>query len=976
MSIVILDFLQKMFGSQNEREVKRMIPIVNEINDLEPGIAALSDEALGNKTFEFKKRLADGQTLDDILPEAFAVVREASKRTIGLRHFDVQLIGGIVLHEGKISEMKTGEGKTLVATLAAYLNALSGKGVHIVTVNDYLARRDRDWMGQIYEFLGLTVGVVVHDMEDAEKKASYASDIVYGTNNEFGFDYLRDNMKYRIEDYVQRELNFAIVDEVDSILIDEARTPLIISGQVDVDLHQYDQLKPLIKRLVARQKDLVAELFAKAMAAEKDDDEETMMVNLLRVEKGDPRNKRLLKYLADNKNVKRSMTQWESIYIRDKRTIDFEEGLLYIFSDKEHNVAFTEEGQGIIRSSVGELFDLADINEEYIGIEQDDSLTPAQKAERKREVGALHEDKTEKIHNLGQLLKAYTLFERDVDYVVQDGLVIIVDQFTGRMMPGRRYSDGLHQALEAKEDVTIAKATKTVATITLQNYFRMYNKLAGMTGTADTEAEEFHKVYRLPVMVIPTNKPLRRSEYPDLIYKTENGKFLAVADKIAELNEQGRPVLVGTTSIDKSERLARLLKMRKIDHQVLNAKHHEREAEIVAQAGQQGSVTIATNMAGRGTDIVLGQSVPNLGGLHIIGTERHESRRIDNQLRGRSGRQGDPGSSQFYLSLEDDLLRIFGADRITSVMDRLGMEEGQAIEHNLLTRVIENAQKKVEGNNFSVRKQLLEYDDVMNKQREVIYARRREILSDEDISEDIMEMIEEKVDEIIMTYTDDKGYLEDWDTTGIAEAVMLSFSIAVNLSDPALSEMNQDEFAEWLMDKVVSTHKGKEEHIQAPNMRRLEKIVMLQVLDAAWQDHLEAMDQLKEGIGLRAYGQRNPLIEYQKEGYNLFVEMGENVKGEVLSHLFRAQIVRDDTVRSRTELDRLVLTHREFAPSLAGAGSQAEGLSENKQGPEKAGGGKVKPIVREAPKVGRNDPCPCGSGKKYKKCHGKVEAFG
>ncbi len=971
-----MDSLQRFFGSKNEREVKRIVPIVNEINELEPQMMALSDEGLRNKTQEFRKRLQDGQTLDEILPEAFAAVREASRRTIGLRHFDVQLVGGVVLHEGRISEMKTGEGKTLVATLAAYLNALSGKGVHIVTVNDYLAGRDRNWMGKIYEFLGLSVGVILHDMEDAERKAAYACDIVYGTNNEFGFDYLRDNMKYQIEDYVQRDLNYAIVDEVDSILIDEARTPLIISSQVDVDLHQYDQLKPLIKRLVSRQKDLVAELFAKAMAAEKEGDDETMMVNFLRVEKGDPRNKRLLKYLADHKDVKRSMTQWESIYIRDKRTIDFEEGLLYIFSDREHNVSFTEEGQTIIRSSVGELFDVGDINEEYIKIEQDESLTDTQKEDRKREVGAQHEDKTEKIHNLAQLLKAYTLFERDDDYVVNDGQVIIVDQFTGRMMPGRRYSDGLHQALEAKEDVTIAKATKTVATITLQNYFRMYDKLAGMTGTADTEAEEFHKVYKLPVMVIPTNKPLRRSEYPDLIYKTENAKFLAVADKIAELNGKGRPVLVGTTSIDKSEKLARLLKMRKINHQVLNAKHHEREAEIVAEAGRRDSVTIATNMAGRGTDIVLGSGVPDLDGLHIIGTERHESRRIDNQLRGRSGRQGDPGSSQFYLSLEDDLLRIFGADRITSVMDRLGMEEGEAIEHSLLTRAIENAQRKVESNNFAVRKQLLEYDDVMNKQREVIYARRREILSDEDIGEDIMEMIEEKVDEIIMTYTDEKGYLEDWDTIGITDTVMGSFSIPLNLHDPALSEMMQDQFADWLLDKVVSTYKAKEENIGPPLMRRLERIIMLRVLDAAWQDHLEAMDQLKEGIGLRAYGQRNPLIEYQKEGYNLFLEMGESVKGDVLAQLFRVQIARDDTTRTQAERDRLTLIHRDFTPPPMGESPEGGAHPGVQSGPERTPGEKPKPVVRDAPKVGRNDPCPCGSGKKYKKCHGKVEAYG
>jgi preprotein translocase subunit SecA len=975
---MVMSVLQKVVGSKNEREINRIMPVVQDINDFEPKMMALSDEELRNKTAEFRERLEKGETEDDLLPEAFAAVREASRRTIGLRHFDVQMIGGVVLHEGKIAEMKTGEGKTLVATLAAYLNALSGKGVHIVTVNDYLARRDRLWMGQVFELLGLTVGVILHDMDDAQRKLAYTSDIVYGTNNEFGFDYLRDNMKYQIEDYVQRDLHYAVVDEVDSILIDEARTPLIISSQVDVDLHQYEQLKPLIKRLFTRQKDLVAELFAKAMEADKNDDEETMMTALLRVEKGDPKNKRLLKHLADHKDVKRAMTQWESIYIRDKRTIDFEEGLLYIFSDKEHNVSFTEEGQAIIRSAVGELFDLGDINEEYIKIEQDESLSPAEKEQKKQEIGAQHEDKTEKIHNLGQLLKAYTLFERDVDYVVKNGEVIIVDQFTGRMMPGRRYSDGLHQALEAKEGVTIAKATKTVATITLQNYFRMYDKLAGMTGTADTEAEEFYKVYKLPVMVIPTNRPLRRDEHPDLIYKTENAKFLAVADKVAELFGKGQPVLVGTTSIDKSERLSRLLRMRKIEHQVLNAKHHEREAEIVAMAGQFKGVTIATNMAGRGTDIVLGDEVPDLGGLHIIGTERHESRRIDNQLRGRSGRQGDPGSSQFYLSLEDDLLRIFGADRIMSVMNRLRMEEGEAIEHSLLTRAIENAQKKVESNNFSIRKHLLEYDDVMNKQREVIYARRREILSDEEIGEDIMEMIEEKIDEIVYTYTTERGYLEDWDKTGITEAVMRYFSIPIDLGAPELAEMTQDAFAEWLSGKVVGAYKGKEEHIGAPLMRRLERILTLRVMDDAWQNHLEVMDHLKEGIGLRAYGQRNPLIEYQKEGYDLFLEMNQNVKDEVLAKLFRVQIARDDEAASaRAARDRLTLVHREFTPPPM----SAEG-DENRppQGyPPDAGRPpveKAKPVVRDAPKVGRNDPCPCGTGKKYKKCHGKEEAVG
>ena len=604
-------------------------------------------------------------------------------------------------------------------------------------------------------------------------------------------------------------------------------------------------------------------------------------------------------------------------------------------------------------------------------------LSLLEKEERKTKVGVDFEDKTQKIHNLTQLLKAYTLFENDVDYVVHNGEVIIVDQFTGRMMPGRRYSDGLHQALEAKENVTIAKATRTVATVTLQNYFRMYNKLSGMTGTADTEAEEFNKVYGLEVVVIPTNRPLRRDEYSDLIYKTENGKFLAVADMILDLHNEGRPVLVGTTSIDKSEKLSRLLKMRKIPHQVLNAKQHAREAEIVTLAGQTGAVTIATNMAGRGTDIVLGGEVPTLGGLHIIGTERHESRRIDNQLRGRSGRQGDPGSSQFYLSLEDDLLRIFGADRIMSVMNRLGMEEGEAIEHGLLTKAIENAQRKVEGNNFSIRKNLLEYDDVMNKQRETIYSRRREILTDEEIQDDIMDMIEDKVDEIVLSFTTDKDYLEDWDTVGLTESVMRYFSIALDFNSPEFSEMTGDEFREWLIGKVTDLYKAKEEHIGAPLMRHLEKMIMLQTLDRAWRDHLEAMDQLKEGIGLRAYGQRNPLIEYQKEGYDLFQEMGENIKGEVLAKLFRVQIARDDDAEKRIPAEKMNLIHRAFDGSLAMKPEEGEEVKTGPGAPEtRPPGEKQKPVVRESAKVGRNDPCPCGSGKKYKKCCGRAEAVG
>ena len=969
--------LRKIFGSQNERELKRIVPLVEDISDLEPEMMSLTDAELRARTEDFKNRLDEGWSLDDLLPEAFAVVREASRRVLGLRHFDVQLIGGIVLHHGKISEMKTGEGKTLVATLPAYLNALTGKGVYIVTVNDYLARRDREWMGQIFEFLGLTVGVILHDMDDAKRKEAYACDVIYGTNNEYGFDYLRDNMKYDLAHYVQREPYYAIVDEVDSILIDEARTPLIISSQVEQDYHQYDQLKPVIKKLVSRQKEAIAGIFNKAMSADKEDDDEEMFLNLIKVEKGDPKNKRLLKYLADNKSIKKEMIRWESLYSRDKMTSEFETGLYYIFSDKEHNVSFTEQGQAVIRESVGELFDGMDINEEYIKIEQNESFSPQEKEEHKRKIGAEFEDKSLKIHNMSQLLKAYTLFERDVEYVVHNDEVIIVDQFTGRMMPGRRFSDGLHQALEAKEGVTIAKATRTVASVTLQNYFRLFEKLAGMTGTADTEAEEFAKVYNLEVLVIPTNKPLRRHEYSDVIYKTESGKFLAVADEIAELHNDGRPVLVGTTSIEKSEKLSRLLKLRKIPHQVLNAKHHEREAEIVAGAGQRGSVTIATNMAGRGTDIVLGDEVPDLGGLHIIGTERHESRRIDNQLRGRAGRQGDSGSSQFYLSLEDDLLRIFGADRITSVMDRMGMEEGESIEHGLLTKAIETAQTKVEGNNFAIRKNLLEYDDVMNKQRETIYQRRREILGEDDISEDILEMIEEKVDEIVYTFTEGKGYLEDWDSIGLAESLLRSFSIAIDTSDPKLSDMPQEDFHEWLLDRVISVYKAKEEHIEPTLMRRLEKIIMLQSLDAAWREHLEGMDQLKEGIGLRAYGQRNPLIEYQREGYDLFQEMGENVKGDVIAKLFRVQVARDEEQRQDLQRDRMNLVHRSVTDTMSRVAAAEGGEGQPQSRPEmRPPGEKQKTVVRDGDKVGRNDPCPCGSGKKYKKCCGVTAATG
>ncbi len=876
--------LRKIVGSKNERELKRLRPIVQRINELEPKIQVLSDDQLRAKTGEFKERLERGESLDEILPEAFAVVREASKRTLGERHYDVQLIGGIVLHEGKIAEMATGEGKTLVATLPAYLNALTGKGVHIVTVNDYLAKRDREWMGVIYRFLGLSVGVIVHGLDDRERKEAYLCDITYGTNNEFGFDYLRDNMKFSIEDYVQRELHYAIVDEVDSILIDEARTPLIISGPAEESTDKYYKIN------------------------------------------------RIIPFLKPGQD--------------------------YQVEEKSHTAFLTEEGVAHVERllHVENLYDPRNI---------------------------------EILHHVNQALRAHTLFKRDVDYVVKDGQVIIVDEFTGRLMPGRRWSDGLHQAIEAKENVRIENENQTLATITFQNYFRMYKKLAGMTGTADTEATEFRKIYNLDVVVIPTNMPLIRTNYPDVIYKTEKEKFRAVVKEIEELHQKGRPVLVGTISIEKSERLSQMLKKRGIPHNVLNAKHHEREAEIIAQAGRVGAVTISTNMAGRGTDILLGgnpkflarslaedpanedsikkayekalqivqkekEKVVVLGGLHVIGTERHEARRIDNQLRGRAGRQGDPGSSRFYLSLEDDLLRIFGSERISHIMDRLGIEEDQPIEHRLVTKAIENAQRRVEAHNFEIRKHLLEYDNVMNKQREVIYAQRREVLSGENLRDSVLEMVEEQIESFVDLYTDEKGLPEDWDWKGLQDAIYQQFSFRWN--PPPLNEdgLNRSRLKEMLTEEAKKIYERKEKEFGEPLIRYLEKVLMLQSIDHHWKDHLLAIDQLKEGIGLRGYGQKDPLIEYQKEAYQMFLDMLERIKRDTVQKLFAIQIAKQEEAKE-VKLERKQAFYLTRGPEPSPRGGSMEG-----------GGGMT--VRREGKKVGRNDPCPCGSGKKYKKC--------
>ena len=842
----MLGLLTKIFGSKNERELKRLAPLVDQINQREAEIKALGDEQLRLRTPALREQLMQGRTLDELLPEAFAVVREASMRTLKMRHFDCQLIGGMVLHNGQIAEMKTGEGKTLVATLPAYLNALTGKGVHIVTVNDYLAQRDAAWMGQIFRFLGLEVGCIVHGLTDAERLKAYAADITYGTNNEFGFDYLRDNMKFNREALVQRDLHYAIVDEVDSILIDEARTPLIISGPAEKSTELYYHVNGIIPRL--------------------------------------------------------------------QKEID------YTIDEKARSVMLTEDG--------------------------------VLKAERQLKVENLYDPKhIDLLHHIQQALKAHTLFKRDVDYIVKNGEVIIVDEFTGRLMPGRRYSDGLHQALEAKEGVKIENENQTLASITFQNYFRMFDKLAGMTGTADTEAAEFKKIYDLDVMVMPTNKPMIRQDFSDVIYKSKREKYDAVMDEIQDCHDRGQPVLVGTISVDISESFSTKLKKRGIPHNVLNAKNHEKEAEIISQAGQHGAVTISTNMAGRGTDIVLGEGVVALGGLHIIGTERHESRRIDNQLRGRSGRQGDPGSSRFYLSLEDDLLRIFGGERIQSIMTRLGMEEGEPIENKLITRAIENAQSKVEGHNFEIRKQLLEYDDVMNQQREVIYQQRREALTGENLRGEIEAIISELADELAESIAEPQKHPDEWDWEALGEGGFRRFNLRLGMPDDDTRDgLDREGLSQYICEAAVSVYDQKEAQFGSPNMRELERIVMLQTVDSLWKDHLLSMDHLKEGIGLRGYAQQNPLLVYKKEGFELFQDLIQRIKSDIVSILFRVQLAESEP------LERM--RPAEPPPMYFSGGGAAP--------PPKR-----QPVRKVGKKVGRNAPCPCGSGKKYKYCCGR-----
>ncbi len=830
------NFLSKILGNTNEREIKKLKKTVDAIEALEDKMEALSDQALRQKTDEFRKRLAEGETLDDLLVEAFAVVREASVRVLQMRHFPVQLMGGIVLHQGRIAEMKTGEGKTLVATLPAYLNALTGEGVHIVTVNDYLATRDSEWMGEVYKFLGMEVGLIIHGLDFEQRKKSYNADITYGTNNEFGFDYLRDNMVIYKDQMVQRGLNYAIIDEVDSILIDEARTPLIISGIGEKSTQLYS----------------VVDSFVRGLRAE------------------------------------------------EHFTVD----------EKANTVTLTEEG--VIKA------------EQHFNLE---NLADPQNMEIS--------------HHINQALKAHRLMERDIDYVVKDNQVVIVDEFTGRLMLGRRYSDGLHQAIEAKERVKVERESKTLATITFQNYFRMYNKLAGMTGTAKTEEEEFKAIYGMDVVEVPTNMPMIREDLADVVYRTTEGKFRAVVEDIIQRHAMGQPILVGTISIEKSELLSKMLSRRGVPHEVLNAKYHEKEAQIIAKAGQRGAVTISTNMAGRGTDIVLGEGVTGLGGLHVIGTERHESRRIDNQLRGRSGRQGDPGSSQFYIAMEDELMRLFGSDRIMGVVDKLGFDDTQPIEHPILSKSIESAQKKVEARNFDIRKHVLQYDDVMNKQREVIYAQRRQVLEGESLKEQVLEMIRDTIDGMIEIYTSNSQYPEEWDLKGLEEYARKMFLLRGGLGIKGTGDLTREDIKAVLYEKALGIYNEKEEKIGAERMRELERVILLRVVDMKWMENIDNMDQLRQGIGLRAYGQEDPVRAYQIEGYEMFQEMINSIKEDTVRYLFQVQI-EQMPVRERVA-QPVEASHRESAK---------------------------KPVKKEG-KVGRNDPCPCGSGKKYKKCCGK-----
>ncbi|MBN2017772.1 MAG: preprotein translocase subunit SecA [Candidatus Cloacimonetes bacterium] len=1056
--------LTKVFGTQFEREVKKIQPVVDEINRIFPELSSLSEDELKHKTVEFKEKIQDriaakqqlleelersydetsddnekdkigfqiddaqkdldnetAKVLDEILPEAYAVIKETCRRLGGtswsvrgretkwnMIPYDVQLIGAIALHKGMVTEMKTGEGKTLVATMPLYLNALVGKGSHLITVNDYLAQRDSEWMGQIYTFHGLTVGCIIGDQEPSVRREQYEADITYGTNNEFGFDYLRDNMAVSPEGLVQRGHHYCIVDEADSVLIDEARTPLIISGTVEHSKNYYRELNPQIRKLETKQQRLVNELLSEintmienGTALENDFE---FGKKLLTVKRAAPKAKRFLKLLKEGQYQK-IMNEVEGQYLREKQLHKIDELLYYVIDEGQRSADLNEMGQDELSKYDSSLFVMPDLDEEIEKINDDESLNLEDKQIKKKKLQEEFLEKNEKLHNIKQMLLAYSLFEKDVEYIVSDNRVIIVDQFTGRLMPGRRFSEGLHQALEAKENVQIQEATQTLATITLQNYFRMYTKLAGMTGTAITEQVEFEEIYKLPVIEIPTNEPIRRRDYDDLIYRTKKEKYEAITEEIEELYKQRRPVLVGTVSVEVSEIISRLLKRKNVPHEVLNAKYHEKEAEIVAYAGMPGSVTIATNMAGRGTDIKLGEEIVRCDtcviacesgcedagknkptpdhdcsadmpcGLHIIGTERHESRRIDRQLRGRSGRQGDPGSSRFYLSLEDDLMRIFGSDKIAGLMSHMGLEEGDAIKHPWMTRAVENAQKKVEGHNFEIRKQLIKYDDVMNQQREVIYSYRRKVLRGLDLRDEILEMLYDTINTKVSSFIGSTEYEENWPLEDIVEWFENEFGLKLNISFEIGSIRNQEDLVDELYEQLQKAYASKEKNFE-DEQRKLERYALLKVVDEQWKDHLYEMDRLKEGISLRAYGQKDPLIEYKRESYDLFLNLIDTIKEKVIKNVYTLYPALYYQVQER--IKNMQLSHKErnaFDHVASRAEDQRERLHQmqmneqkEQQQPEEP---KLQPMRRDAEKVGRNDPCPCGSGKKYKHCCGR-----
>ena len=1007
--------LKKIVGTKHQRDVKKIRPLVARINELEQQCQALSDGQLKAKTQEFRDRLAKGQTLDDILCEAFAVVKNACRRLCGSQFevcghqltwdmvpFDTQLMGGIALHQGKIAEMATGEGKTLVATLPLYLNALAGNNVHLVTVNDYLARRDSQWMGQVFRYLGLSVGCIQNHMNSDERRAEYAKDITYGTNSEFGFDYLRDNgMAWRPEDQVQRGHHYALVDEIDSILIDEARTPLIISGPAPVSTHQYNELKPRVERLVRRQSELCNRLVSEARKAIEEGKPEEAMSRLYQVHHGMPKHKQMMHLMEEPANRK-LLEKVENMMLTDMHKEEaraLREELFFTIDEKGHDATLTEPGCEEMSPSDPEAYVLPDLVSVMSDLDGDTSLTETERAKRRQEAQERVSLRSERIHNVDQLIKAYCLYEKDVQYVVQDNQVLIVDEYTGRILPGRRWSDGLHQAVEAKESVKIERETQTLATITIQNYFRLYKKLGGMTGTAETEADEFHQIYKLDVMVIPTNRPVRRVDRNDVVYKTQREKFKAIVDEILECHTRGQPVLVGTISVETSELVSRMLNRAKIPHNVLNAKNHEREADIVMRAGQKGAVTIATNMAGRGTDIKLGEGViwvpretvlsqvsladkfnggtlkekllENPCGLYVIGSERHESRRIDRQLRGRCARQGDPGMSRFYVSLEDDLMRLFGSDRIAGFMERFGMEEGEMLEHKLLNRSIETAQRRVEQQNFSIRKRTLEYDDVMNKQRAIIYSFRGDIVRSANTREQLFDVMYEVIG----------NHVEEMLVGGKADAceaflvwLHSTFPIAVKKEELSFGKDDTDKVTKLIFAKVQEAYEIKVAADGGDLMTNVERQVMLQSIDLHWQDYLRSIDGLRQGVGLRAYGQRDPLVEYKREAYDMFATLMDDIREEICEKIFRAsgQILAFERFMRQLPTQTI-----HDGVSVLGHGGEAPAQP---QQPTVRGGNEVMeaalkaastPVRRTVEKVGRNDPCPCGSGKKYKKCCGE-----